>query len=595
MANKTAKAPAAPQPWAMNEHAASAHQYALDVISEEIPAGKLTILAAKRYFSELERAESSENDDFPYIYDPAKAARPCRFIELLPHTKGKWAAKKETLKLEPWQLFFICNVFGWVHRDTGLRRFSQAYLRVARKNGKSAISAGIGLYMLCADNEFGAEVYSGATSEKQALEVFIPAKLMANRTPALCSKYGLTVNASNLHIMAKGSKFEPVIGKPGDGASPSCAIVDEYHEHDTDDLVNTMVTGMGARDQALLLIITTAGDNIGGPCYILDKECEEMLTGVVERDHVFAQIYHSDEDDEWNSEIAMLKANPNYGVSVMIPYLQRQLADAMASPRKLATFKTKHLNQWVQAGSPLFDRLKWNALADMSLDMDELVNDGWDAYLGVDMSTKKDLTAIVVVMVKEAENGKRHWRVFPLLFTPHATTIEGPNAGAYAEWIEDGWLQEMDGDTIDEAEIREVVAELAERVNARDVGYDPWQCRANAQWWQDEKGMLVTEVPQTARNLSEPTKEIDAAILDGRILHDGNPCMSWCVGNVVGKEDVAENVLPQKEKGRPFAKIDGAAAMVTAIARALTNDAPSMKSRYENTDERPAGLLVLGA
>src|SRR5690606_4766887 len=160
-------------------------------------------------------------------------------------------------------------IFGWLRKDDGLRRFRRAMLLVPRKNGKSAWAAAIGLYMLLHDGEFGAEVYSGATTEKQAWEVFNPAKLMAARNEPLKQKYGLTVNASNLHVLANGSKFEPLIGKPGDGSSPSCAIIDEYHEHDTDDLLGTMQTGMGARQQPLLLVITTAGWNVAGPCYAM--------------------------------------------------------------------------------------------------------------------------------------------------------------------------------------------------------------------------------------------------------------------------------------------------------------------------------------
>lgn len=166
-------------------------------------------------------------------------------------------------------------------------------LLVPRKNGKSALAAAIGLYMLVADGEHGAEVYSGATSEKQAWEVFRPAKLMAQRSPALLSHFGLTVNAKNLHVLGNGSRFEPIIGTPGDGASPSCAIVDEYHEHPTDVLYSTMETGMGAREQPLMLVITTAGDNIAGPCYSMQQEAQAMLEGTRPDDEMFALIYAS--------------------------------------------------------------------------------------------------------------------------------------------------------------------------------------------------------------------------------------------------------------------------------------------------------------
>jgi phage terminase large subunit-like protein len=198
--------------------------------------------AAKRHLADLKRKR------FPYQFVPDKGARVCRFIEMLPHTKGQWAAKKQTIKLEPWQCFLVVVLFGWLRRSNGKRRFRAAYWEIPRKNGKSILAAGMGLYMLLADGEFGAEVYSGATTEKPAWEVFKPAKLMLQRNERMREKLGASVWAKALVVESNGSKFEPIIGDPGDGASPSCAIVDEYHEHQTPNLHDTMETGMGARE-----------------------------------------------------------------------------------------------------------------------------------------------------------------------------------------------------------------------------------------------------------------------------------------------------------------------------------------------------------
>ena len=178
------------------------------------------------------------------VYRPAE--RVCRFAQLMPHIKGDWAARRELIHLEAWEVFILASIFGWVHVVTGKRRFRVADLFVPRKNSKSTLGAVIGNYMLAVDGEFGAEVYSGATSEDQALEVFRPARLMARATPQYLARYGVIVNVSNLCVVDTNSKFEPVIGNPGDGASPSCAIVDEYHEHKTPQLYDTMKTGMGA-------------------------------------------------------------------------------------------------------------------------------------------------------------------------------------------------------------------------------------------------------------------------------------------------------------------------------------------------------------
>ena len=221
-------------------HCQDAYIYACHVVKGHKPACKWERLACQRFLDDL------KSKKLEYEFDRDRAEKVCRFIEKLPHTKGKWAARKENLILGPWQKFIVVNIFGWVDKK-GFRRFRKAYLKIPRKNGKSLLAAAIGIAMFVFDNEFGAEVYSGATTEKQAWEVFQPAKLICQRTPALCQKYGIEVNAKNLCVLANGSKFEPIIGNPGDGSSPSCSIHDEYHEHDTDDQVETMETGIRAR------------------------------------------------------------------------------------------------------------------------------------------------------------------------------------------------------------------------------------------------------------------------------------------------------------------------------------------------------------
>ena len=219
-------------------HSHDALAYAYDVVNGHIPSCIRAKQSCQRFIKDLQELDG-------YVYDIEKAEKACNFIQKMPHTKGKWAAQKKKLILERWQKFIICNLFGWVNAN-GKRRYRKAYLKIPRKNGKSILVAGVGHYMFSADGEHGAEVYSGATTEKQSWEVFGPARLMALRTPDYTSHFGIEVNAKSLTITDNGSKFEPLIGKPGDGSSPSCAIADEYHEHDTDDFVSTMETGQGA-------------------------------------------------------------------------------------------------------------------------------------------------------------------------------------------------------------------------------------------------------------------------------------------------------------------------------------------------------------
>ena len=215
-------------------------------------------------------------------------------------------------------------------------------------------------------------IYSGATTEKQALEVFRPAKQMAQRHPEFSDHYGVEINVKNMNAV-DGSRFEPVIGSPGDGSSPSCAIIDEFHEHKRWDLYQTMDTGMAARDNALLLIITTAGTNLASPCFEKDQDCKKLLDGLLVEDSLFTILFEADTDDDWTGKTAMKKANPNLGVSVLPHVLDAQMVKAKRSPSAQAAYKTKHLCQWVNSGSAFLNTLKWAECGDSSLSLDDFI------------------------------------------------------------------------------------------------------------------------------------------------------------------------------------------------------------------------------
>lgn len=538
----------------MTDYTATANAYASDVVGGTIPACKWIVLACKRHLDDL------ANEDFAYRYDPAKAARACKFIELQSHTKGKWAAKGERLKLEPWQVFFVACIFGWVRKSDGLRRFRRAMLLVPRKNGKSALAAAIGLYMLAADGEHGAEVYSGATTEKQAWEVFRPARLMALKSDALREHFGIEVNASNINIVGNSSRFEPIIGKPGDGASPSCAIIDEYHEHPTDDLFDTMETGMGAREQPLSLIITTAGDNVAGPCYALQIEAQRVLEGVAENEEFFALIYTIDPTDEWTSEDSVRKANPNYGVSVGADFLQMRQKEATSNARKQSTFQTKHLNVWVGAKSAYFNVQRWKDCAVEGLRLEDFA--GEECVLGLDLASKVDIAALEILFPLDDGRFARFGRYY----LPEATVESGENEH-YQAWAKQGHLIVTDGEIIDFARIKEDILELSGRFTVRECAYDPHQATMLVTALMDE-GVPCVEVRPTVLNFSEPMKTLDGMIRAGLVAHDGDPVITWMISNVVAKEDAKDNVYPRKE--RQENKIDGVVAHLMALARCIT-------------------------
>lgn len=557
-----------------------AEQYARQVVAGDILAGEHVKAASRRHLADLDRAAAG----WVYEFSAAKAERVCRFLELLPHTKGKWAADEELMELQPWQVFLCCVLFGWIKKATGTRRFSLAYIEVPRKNGKSQFAAGIGLYCLTADGEFGAEIYSGATSEKQAHEVFRPAHQMMERSPELAGVLGVSLTTKKISVQADGSRFEPVVRDPGDGASPHVAIVDEYHEHEVDTLFDTFRTGMGARTQPILLAITTSGSNLEGPCKALHGDVVNILQGSMDSPEVFGIIYSMDPKDDWTSETALRKANPNLDVSVFLEFLASEQRAAMAKPRKRGVFQTKHLCVWVGANAALFDLEKWKELGDPNLLMERFI--GQPCVVAIDLSTKRDFTARAV-MFKQPHQGKDHYYLFIRLYLPEEQVMR-PEAQHYLEWKTLGKLTMHDGATVDFEEIERETIEDVRRGRAREFAFDPWNAAQFAQAVERDTKAKGVEITQNVRMLSAPTKELDVLIAEGRIHHEGNPVLTWMVGNVTGHEDANENVFPRKEEGREENKIDGAAATIMALSRLMV--AAPKKSVYSTR-----GLLTLPA
>lgn len=557
--------------------------YARRVVAGEVVACKWHRLACARHLADLERVGS---DGFPYVWNPeltditGKAYRPaeriCAFAELMPHIKGDWAARGQLIKLGDFQVFILASIFGWINPATGKRRFRDADVIMPRKNAKSTLAAVIGNFMFSVDGEYGAEVYSGATSEYQANEVFRPALLMARATPRFLERYGISANASNLSIVNNNSKFEPVIGKPGDGASPSCAIVDEYHEHKTPDLYDTMKTGMGARSQPLLLVITTAGSDVGGPCYMHQVELQKILEGVVQNDQRFGIIFTVDEGDDWTSEEALRKANPNFGVSIDADFLRAQQRDAMADPRKQTVFKTKHLDIWCQAASPWLNLHNLQACGDPKLCLEDFAGD--DCVAGLDLASKQDIASRVYVFRRNVD-GEDHYYALSRSYVPQ-DAVNKPENAHYQAWVNSGHLVATPGNMIDLEQIQEDLFADAEVAVIREVAKDAWggqQLGANLA----AQGFEVVDVPQQVRFLSEPMKMLQALVDAGRFHHDGNPCYVWQMSNVEVQPDRNDNIFPRKL--RAANKIDAAIATIVAMSRAIVVE-PDGGSTYSADD-----------
>jgi len=561
------------------KNADKAAQYVEDVLSGKEPACRWVRLAVERHVADMKRVGDHA---WRYVYEPARGERPCKVIEQLPHTKGKWAAKKEKIVLQNWQAFILCCIFGWVDRTTGKRRFREADIFVPRKNGKSALSAGTGIFMLAFDGEYGPEIYCNATTEKQAWEVFEPARYMVSNTPELKVAKKLSVNAQTITAPEVAGKFLPVIGKPGDGSSPSMAIIDEYHEHTTPAALDTMQTGMGAREQPLLWVITTAGDNTAGPCYSKQTILQDILSGALKDDTVFGIIYTVDPEDDWTDPAVLRKANPNMDVSVDGEFLRSQQQKAITNPRDQARFKTKHLNIWVNSRDAFFNGESWRKCP-AAPKLEELL--GRRCRVAIDLASKTDIAAMEILFDISDLAGEGHYARYGKIYLP-SSTIDDPKNAHYRQWREAGYLAETDGNIIDFRQVEDDILALCEDFQVADVSYDPFQATYIATRLMERRAPM-TEYKMTVATMSDPMKTLDSWILAGRLHHncgDDHP-LTWQIGNVTARRDHKDNVYPNKESEEK--KIDSPVALIMCVGRETTDLTPS-GSVYENR-----GLLLL--
>ena len=542
---------------ASKDYVKIARQYAANVMSGKIPACKWVKLAVGRQLDDLKTYSA---DRAVFVFDEGEANRVCRFIELLTHTKGELAGTR--IHLEPWQVFILTTVFGWLRRADGGRRYRRAYVEVSRGNGKSTLCSGIGLYCLLADREGGAEVYSFATTRDQAKIVFGDAKVMAERNAPLRNKFGLQVLANALYVPTSNSTFQAksAEGSTLDGLNTHLAIIDELHAHKTRAVYDVVETSTGKRKNSLMFVITTAGFDTSGICY----EVRTMVTKVLEKSVVdetqFGIIYGLDEGDDWTTVEALEKANPNWGISVRPEIITSLMKKAIALPSAVNNFKTKHLNIWCSASSAWMDMQAWEA-GEINVDRSDF--EGQPCYIGLDVGAKNDVTAKVLLFPV----GKS-FVVFADFYLPEAAVEKSTNS-QYRGWVEEGWITQSGGAMTDLARIEEDIRDDLSRFDVKGIAYDPWNALQLATNLGND-GAPMVEYRNTVQNFSDPMKSLEALVQDKRVNHDGNPVLRWMMGNVVAKFDAKDNIFPRKERYEN--KIDGVVALIMALGIATSGE-----------------------
>ena len=583
---------------------AIAGQYCSDVLSGLIPACKWVKLACQRQVNDL-AALKTVSGQTQWKFDSEKASRVCRFIELLPHIKGKW--KTANIHLEPWQVFILTTVFGWVD-DKGNRRFRTALIEVPRKNGKSAITSAVALYCLC-ENEQGAECYSAATKKDQARIVFDVARRMVDKCPGLKRRFGVETEKHRIFVEESAKEFKPLSSDEDglDGLNIHFVSVDELHAHRTRAVWDVLDSATGSRQQPLIWAITTAGSNQQSVCYEQIEYVFSILQGIHQDDRYFGIVYSIDQPtkdakgnvvpgDDWKSEAAWRKANPNYGVSVLADDIAAMARKAVQSARSQNTFLTKRLDVWCNASEAFYNMDTWAHRCMRNVRITEF--EGKECWIGLDLSSKTDIADKVLVFrryEKDDVKGKlieqAHYYAFATHYLPDEvlTSAENLNLQQFTEWSEDGALTLTPGSVIDYSTIQSDIEVDLRRFKVQAIAYDPWNAEQMRQQLISKgvKEEVMVETRMGVQSLSEPMKSSEALILDGRLHHDGDPVLTWMISNVVAKPDlIKDNVYPRKEK--PEKKIDGAVAMIMALGRVLV--APQKKPSVYAT----RGLLSVG-
>ncbi len=556
-----------------------AEQYIDDVISGRQVACKWVRLACLRH-----RRDLTDGAARGLRFDANAAQHIIDFAGFTRHSKGEWA--RQPVVFEPWQQALMWILFGWYKTD-GTRRFHTSYWEVARKNGKSTLAAIVGLYMLAADGEGGAEIYAAATKRAQAKQVFDEAWRMAKTSPAL--KKRLKTPRDNINIPNTASKFEP-LGRDADtmdGLNVHCAIVDEVHAHRSDEVWGVLETGMGSRRQAMMFGITTAGFNQASFCYQLRDYATKILDGIIQDDSFFAVIYTLDREDiekdkgnGWQDESTWIKANPNLGVSVKISEMRALAVKAASMPSAKGHFLTKRLNVWTNAGEQWMPAERWAACA---FEVDEKALAGRTCYGGMDLSYALDLTAFALVFPPTIDDPL--YRVLLRYWVPEVAMITRSRSQRvpYDVWAQQGYINVIPGEVIDYQYIYDVIDADAQQFDLREIGYDRYGA-AEIYVRMAKAGLTMVQIGQGYLSMSAPMKELEKLVVGRRLAHGGNPVLAWNMHNLIAATDSAGNIKPDRSKKTE--KIDGAVAMIMGLDRATRHDDTQKQSVYSQRDMR---------
>lgn len=519
-------------------------------------------------------------------YDPFASAGECEFdaraaqdaIDFfrlcLTHVKGEKA--RQPFLLEPWEQAIVANLFGW-KRPGGSRRYREAFIFVARKNGKTTFAAGLVHLVAFTDGEPGAELYSAGADRDQARLVFAQAKGMIENDPDLRARATVYHNAITY---PDGGSYKAISAEAFTkfGFNTHFAVIDELHAQPNRELVDVLITSTGARRQPLIVHITTSDyDREGSICNEKYEYACRVRDGIIDDPSFLPVIYEATEADDWTKISTWRKANPNLGVSLSVEYLRRECLRAQETPTYENTFKRLHLNIKTRTDVKWLAMDKWDSCGG-DLDPGELA--GQACYAGLDLASTTDIAALVLLFPGVGN------AVLPFFWVPaeSARIRERRDRVPYETWARQGLIEMTEGNVIDYDVIRRRINELGELYNIREIAVDRW----NAQQiitQLDGDGFEVVPFGQGYASLSGPSKELEKLVLSCDLRHGGHPVLRWMASNVMAETDAAGNIKPSKKKSRE--KIDGIVGLVMALGLAIVAE-PPQRSVYEDR-----GVIVI--
>jgi phage terminase large subunit-like protein len=574
----------------VEDYVSQSERYQRDVRAGDIDACKWVKLACERQARDLKRQRTKA---FPYYFDRDAGNDICHAMEQFPHIKGPLAKRLRvddngkdvwnTITLEPWQCFIQSTALGWKRLSDEMRRFRIALILVPRKNSKSTMAATTGLYMLGPDGESGADVCSAATRRDQAKIISDAAREMARRSPYFCDHFGITVGAQAIIARDTAGKFEALSADANslDGLNIHAALIDELHAHRTRHVWDVLETATGARSQPLLYAVTTAGVDTAGICFELLTYLHKILDGVIQDETFFGINYTIDEGDDWRTEAAQRKANPNFGVSVYADDLARKAKKAEHSPAAINNYLTKHLNVWVKAETTWIPAEDWRACMVKGLTLNECI--GNPCWIIADMAEVRDIAAVMALF--QMPQGR--FAAFGRYYLPERTVETSPNA-LYSGWVHHDKLIETPGDVADYQRIEDDIVDLATRINPMEVDFDRAFASRMMQNLQKRLGddVPVVVVPQNIQTIDPAMNQVEELVFGRKLQHDGDEILAWMMSNVVVVRNHKGEIYPRKAGGKDsHNKIDGVFTLLMGLARAMApkddDDGPSV---YETRD-----------